>query len=323
MIRTILIILAFCLIDTPFAADRTEEKSAVSVVARIDRSTVYIGDKIKYTIEVKTDKNVQIKFPEFGDNLAKFAIREFGSTEGGWFGKKTSTRWYLLDTYETGKFIIPGALIKYRKKGDKKWEDMLSNTVLVDVKSMLAKSGEKTDIRDIRGPVSIYNRMNFYMILSAVAIMMMIGLVVLLRKKRRKKTEAVIASIPAHEIAYNALQKLLKKDYLKSGKIPEYYFELSSIIRRYVENRFELKAPEMTTEEFLTALRDSIALNSTQKGLVREFLSHCDLVKFARYLPDEREIQASYESAERFITQTKAADLSPSLDGTRQTKGKP
>jgi len=321
MIRTIIIILAFCLYDVSFAANQTEEKSAATVVARIDRSTVYIGDKIKYTIEVKTEKNVQIKFPEFGDNLAKFAIREFGSTEGGWFGKKTSTRWYLLDTYETGKFIIPGALIKYREKGGKKWEDMLSNTVSIEVKSMLAESGKKTRIRDIKGPVSIDNRMNLYMILSAVAIILMLILAFVLRKKRRKKTEAVIASIPAHEIAYNALKELLEKDYLKAGRIPAYYFELSSIIRRYVENRFELKAPEMTTEEFLTTLRDFRVLNSTQKGLIREFLSHCDLVKFARYLPDAGEVQSSYESAKRFITQTKTSDLSPSLDGRRQKKG--
>ena len=46
-------------------------------------------------------------------------------------------------------------------------------------------------------------------------------------------------------------------------------------------------------------------LNNEQKGDVRDFLSHCDMVKFAKYLPDQREIELSYESAKKLVDGTK------------------
>jgi hypothetical protein len=111
--------------------------------------------------------------------------------------------------------------------------------------------------------------------------------------------------LPAHETAFKALQELTNKAYIKTGKVREYYFELSDIVRHYVENRFQLRAPEMTTEEFLATLKDSKILNAEQKILLKDFLSHCDMVKFAKYLPDEKESESSYESAKRFIDETK------------------
>ncbi len=124
-------------------------------------------------------------------------------------------------------------------------------------------------------------------------------------KKRNKPEAKAIPPRPAHEIAYEALRELMSRDYLKAGKVREYYFELSNIVRHYIENRFQLKAPEMTTEEFLTTLKHAEILNREQKGVIREFLSHCDMVKFAKYLPDEREIELSYDSAKKLIDGTK------------------
>jgi hypothetical protein len=61
----------------------------------------------------------------------------------------------------------------------------------------------------------------------------------------------------------------------------------------------------MTTEEFLATMRSSGVFNSEQKGAMKEFLSHCDMVKFAKYQPGKNEIDASYESAIKFIDQTR------------------
>ena len=101
---------------------------------------------------------------------------------------------------------------------------------------------------------------------------------------------------------------LTEEDYLKTGETREYYFELSDIVRHYLENRFHLKAPEMTTDEFLNNLKSTKVLRSEHKSLLRDFLSHCDMVKFARYKPEENEIESSYESAQNLVEQTKQTD---------------
>ncbi len=109
----------------------------------------------------------------------------------------------------------------------------------------------------------------------------------------------------AHEIAYEQLEKLKAKDLIRQAKVKEYYSEVSDIVRHYLENRFLLKAPEMTTEEFLFYVRDYSPLISEHKTLLKEFLLACDLVKFARHVPPSEEMSAIIVSAEKLVDETK------------------
>jgi hypothetical protein len=286
-------------------AGETAGGAPVAVKAWTDKKSVSIGDKIRYSIEVESDKDVEIQFPDFGENLAEFAIRDFGSSKGGFFGSRILTQWYILDIYETGTFTIPETVIKYRKSDEEQWKEVLVDSVGIEVLSALDNNSEIGGIRDIKGPVSLFSMLYVYIILAVIAVLILIAAIVLFLKKRNKSKVIAVPPRPAHEIAYEAFERLLRRDYLKTGKVQEYYFDLSNIVRQYIENRFQLRAPEMTTDEFLATLKNAEVLNSEQKGLMKEFLSHCDMVKFAKYLPDEKETGSSYESAKKFIEETK------------------
>jgi len=79
---------------------------------------------------------------------------------------------------------------------------------------------------------------------------------------------------------------------------------VSGTIRVYLEERFEFRAPERTTEEFLYELRGTNLLLPDQKESLGEFLKRCDLVKFARYEPGEPELLDLHESALRLVDET-------------------
>ena len=98
----------------------------------------------------------------------------------------------------------------------------------------------------------------------------------------------------------------MEKDYITSGRVQEFYVELSDIVRHYLEDRFYFKAPEMTTEEFLVHLKNAHQLKPAHKGLLSEFLVQCDMVKFAKHQPGEDEIRSSYDSAEHLVVETGA-----------------
>ena len=205
-------------------ADETSTHVPVAVKAEIDKQSVSIGDKIKYTIEAKTGKDVEVKFPDFGENLAEFAIRDFGSSKGGFFGSRTLTQWYVLDVYETGKFTIHEELIKYRKSDKEEWQEVLTAPIEVEVLSVLDNNTEEAEIRDIKGPVSLFNPVYVYILFAIIAVILIAVIVVLLMKKRRKIKEAPVPPRPAHEIACEALKELMKTDYPGKGKVQEYYF---------------------------------------------------------------------------------------------------
>ncbi len=164
------------------------------------------------------------------------------------------------------------------------------------------------DIKDIKPPV-YFPRNYFLLSLIAVGIVLIAAaflIMFLLKKYRDKKAELLFEPpVPAHQKAYEALRRLKKKNLPRIGKTKEYYFELSDIVRRYLEDRFYLRAPEMTTEEFLYALSESDDLNGTHKNLLKGFLNHCDLVKFAKYAPSQKETDESFFLAQKLIDETR------------------
>lgn len=161
-------------------------------------------------------------------------------------------------------------------------------------------------LRDIKGPLNLGSRFNIILLLGILVFLaILVKLFIFL--SGRKKTTGIIPKRPAHEIAYEQLEILRQKNLIRQGKIKEYYSEVSDIVRRYLENRFLLKAPEMTTEEFLFYVRDYSQLLSGHKALLKEFLLACDLVKFAKYLPSAEETDTILLSAKKLVDETKVA----------------
>lgn len=170
---------------------------------------------------------------------------------------------------------------------------------------------DQTGIKDIKPPLSFQaNYMLVIIILAIIIISLLILLAIYIIKKRAgsKGSRQAMPPKKAHEIAYEALNELKSRKLPASGFVKEYYFEISRIVRCYIENRFSLKAPEMTTEEFLYSLKDSYILTGPQKDIIKEFLNQCDLVKFAKYGPTVDEVEASFATAKRLVDETKIED---------------
>lgn len=165
---------------------------------------------------------------------------------------------------------------------------------------------EAFDIRDIKPPVYFPGEYLFLMVIGIVIVLAGLVFLVIFLRKRLKKTKAPnLTPKPAQQRALEALQALKAQDLPGQGRTKEYYFQLSDITRHYIENRFSIRAPEMTTEEFLFSLRDSSTLSAAQKNLLKEFLSLCDIVKFAKYGPSQKEIDESFNAAVKLVDETK------------------
>ena len=88
------------------------------------------------------------------------------------------------------------------------------------------------------------------------------------------------------------------------GRVKEHFYRLSSILRTYVEARFGLAAPDMTSEEFLEATAESSVLPASHRDSLREFMRVSDLAKYARFEPGRAEIDSTLEAARRFVLDT-------------------
>jgi hypothetical protein len=119
---------------------------------------------------------------------------------------------------------------------------------------------------------------------------------------RKKPVEAApVVVVSPHERAQQRLQAALA--LIDQPKL--FTIEVCDTVRLYLEERFELRAPERATEEFLFELQSAPVLSSTQKESLGDFLSRCDLVKFARYEPLRPELHEIYDAAVRLVEETR------------------
>jgi hypothetical protein len=126
-------------------------------------------------------------------------------------------------------------------------------------------------------------------------------LVQALRRWRRHAAIPFPAFVsPPHVRARDRLRRAL--DAIHDAR--RFCTEVSDTLRSYLEERFELHAPDRTTEEFLDELQTSPLLSLAQKQALGEFLARCDLVKFARYEPGEPELRELWNAAMQLVDET-------------------
>jgi len=189
------------------------------------------------------------------------------------------------------------------------------NVVILSASKVLAQESSipaniaRESLRDIKGPVSFPS--NTILIVVMILILMIAVLTVLIRRMRRKKEgqeEMPVDTRTPWEIAYEQFNELEQSSLLAEGKFKTFYSRLSGIIRQYFENHFKVRAPEMTTEEFLWSLEKTQDLSENQKTALKNFLTSCDIVKFAKYIPGIDEGRASFKFARELVDETKGVE---------------
>ena len=296
-------IIALWLVMLPYLSFAQEEQPAVNF--RANKDSIYIGQAIKYTLTVTAKKDIEIDFSPLDKSFKDFVIKDSGDSVTGLWSKNKHVHWYLLTSYSVGTLTIPKTAILYRIKGGTEWKRLEVGEYKIEVKTALNKKEANSEIRDIRPPVPLRSFFYLYCLLAVIFVVAVIFFASKMIKQKYRVSALKAEIIPAHILAYEELERLKNKNYIATDRVKIYFDELSDIVRRYLENRFGLRAPEMTTEEFLNYVRGQSLLAQPHKQLLKEFLEKCDLVKFAKYHPSKEEIDSAFDSAKIFVDQTK------------------
>lgn len=156
------------------------------------------------------------------------------------------------------------------------------------------------ELHDIRGPVEIVTWTD-WAIRGAIVIAALAALAAAWWWWRRKRPAAAPPKlVPPDERARDRLATALTL----IDQPERFCTTVSEIVRTYLEERFGLKAPERTTEEFLSELPRNAVLESRHKAFLSEFLTGTDLVKFARFEPGRTELLELHAAARRLVDET-------------------
>lgn len=303
---------------------RTRLRGPVNLTVQSDRGRASIAERFKITITVEAEDRVDVIMPEFGESLGTFAIRDFREKSARPIenGKRRWWQEYDIDCDLSGKYTIDPIAVKFvdRRKQSRAQappttatasqpgatNEVRTDSFELEVTSLLEGEFDPEKIRDVKGPVELPRPpRRWYGWWIAGAVVGLILLILLIRWiLRRRRRGPKIVQIPPHQWATEQLRQLIDEDLLGQDQVKPFYYRLNGIVRQYIELRFELTAPEMTTEEFLATLRDNDRLSAGHKGVLEPFMSACDMVKYAKYQPGREEIEQVFATARDFIDQT-------------------
>ncbi|CAN5212540.1 hypothetical protein BH23VER1_BH23VER1_07520 [soil metagenome] len=177
---------------------------------------------------------------------------------------------------------------------------------------LLAQALAADDLRPLRGAVEIPEPTPIWPYVAAPLAIVLIAMLVylLLRKKKGEPARRSAAEIALDEL-HAAHAGIVE------GGSREYAYNVSDILRAYLERRFGLRAPRQTTEEFLAAVAaDPGPPLGDQRELLADFLGHCDLGKFGKWTLDLAQMDALHGSAVRLVRATAATAPEPAPNPT-------
>jgi hypothetical protein len=288
--------------------------------AVIDSNRILIGDQVRLRLEVEYPAGAKINFPNLADSLAQsveIVQRLPLDSSIASSNLKKAIQEYVITSFDSGVHTIPPFLITYRKNG--MIDSVKSNPLILYVYTL-----PKLDslMKALKGPIDIKPPIEAPIIFKEIAPWIMGGLLALglifliLYSLKRKKNNKGFFTLPqkpkepAHIIALRELDKIKEEKIWQQGKVKLYYSEITNVVRQYIENRFEINALEMTTDETIAAFkyRRSLVDEKSFENL-KKILTNADLVKFAKFepLPDDNNL--ALIDSYFFINQTKVVEV--------------
>lgn len=134
------------------------------------------------------------------------------------------------------------------------------------------------------------------------AAFLVLGILYFVRWRRRHpKTYPLAEALftPLWDAALADLESLSPLLDLRHSR--DYAIRSTTILRRYIEARYGLRAPKQATEEFLVTAGQSPALPPEHRASLCRFLELCDLLKFGRYLAAANELVPLHGAAVAFV----------------------
>ena len=284
----------------------TAHSQQVTIKPAIKGEKLTVGDHFLYTntITAPTDAKLQLMPPQekLGDADVLSPVYKVDKTPPG-----SIVYACTLAVFQPGAAKIPTLTFALMDNSGKA-QEINGDTLTINIHSVLPPDTTGLQIADIRGPHRLRGPIWPYIVFPLLIAGIIFGGMKARQLMRHKITQPAIPPVPPWDVALQRLDELKKERHLEFGRFKEFYFELSLIIRGYIEGRYETPAVESTTFELET--------NDNLKNIPPElydqlfkFLWNADLIKFAKSIPSAKDADIDIAFAYDFVIKTKPAPV--------------
>ena len=269
---------------------------AFAQTAKLDTNAILIGEQINFSIS-NTISETEV-WPTYDAFLVDgIEIIKEGKLDTS---DNLISQNFIITAWDSGSYYIPPIAFSATSK---------TQGLLLNVQTIILEEG--AELKDIKQPMEApIGWSDIWPWLLGIVLLILIAYILkkyVFTKKEALKIEKPKVIIPADITALQQLTKLDEAQLWQAGNVKKYHSEISEIIRRYTENRFNFIALELATEEIISELKSKV--NNEQLASITILLERADLAKFAKSKPEETENKESMQLAKHFVAQTKQKQI--------------
>ncbi|MDR1964961.1 MAG: hypothetical protein LBQ50_14415 [Planctomycetaceae bacterium] len=271
-----------------------------------------LSDTISLTLEIEADTTLQIEMPVFDSVLGELEIVQKTERTVRMTSNR-ETKQLVLKTVPRQSGITPiwATPIYYVDQREGLREKSYSITVPaaeLEIKSAVTPESASLDQISTTSELFDIQSISLKTLLWIVFFFVLVtGFVLYFFFRFRRQPETLLpeSNLTPQEIALRRLT-LLIESRLHETDVKTFFIELTGIVRWYIEQQTDIRAPELTTEEFLHEITQQwerrVALPTELRDRLRLFLESSDMVKFAKFQPSQDEIMIGVRKAEEFLS---------------------
>ena len=298
------------------------------------RDSILIADQVRYGVVIKgVEKDRQIALPDFSamssDTLTLVGGWQLDTMQNGRTIHSRNSKAaakilrkpfdisasIVLAPFEEGRYALPD--IPVLLAGGGKEDTLLFKGLEMEVKTMPVDTST-FEIHDIKGqilyPVTFKELLPW--IGGSLAAAGLIALAIwLIVRARRRKQEASKPKDPAYIVALRELDKYRSDKFWAPDKQKAFYSGITDALKFYIDDRFGVDAPEMTTAELFDALKSDKDITPQMYSELKDLFERADFVKFAKHVVSDEDNAKALPLAVSFVTTTYQADIQKEMDG--------
>jgi hypothetical protein len=289
----------------------------VTIKSSIDSTLILIGKQSHLTLEVAQPKSLIVRFPIITDTLisgVNVVARTKPDTTDLGHGRIQVRQIFTITSFDTALYYIPP--YDFINGGD----TLKSTPLSLKVITYSIDTTHQTiyDIKPIVSPPFDWSYL-LKLILIIALILIILGLIGYYLWKYVLKKPIPFLKVPErilspYEAALEALNVINHKKIWQQGREKEYYTQLTDVLRKYIDGRFNIQALEMTSSDLLDETKHFQQEYPAAYDSLKKVLQISDLVKFAKWRPVPEENDLSLNLCYLFVNQTKENEEPPSVD---------
>ncbi|MBO4446638.1 MAG: hypothetical protein J5764_00760 [Bacteroidales bacterium] len=214
----------------------------------------------------------------------------------------------VLAPFEPGTYHLPD--IPVLRKSGARVDTLLFEGLEVEVKTIPVDTATFVP-HDLKGQIKYpltFSEIYPY-VLGGLLLAALIVLAVWLLRRRAARKAALEHKDPAYIVALRKLDKFRGEKHWAPEKQKAFYSGITDALKEYMEDRFKLDAPEMTTAELFDALKGNEDIDDEMMAAMKGLFETADFVKFAKHTAPDNENAAAVPLAVNFVTSTWQAEL--------------